>query len=102
ADAAKILSRDPAISIGQNRLFEFMAEQKWVFRGGHRGAWKAYQTQIDNGRLAEKPGRTFYHPPTKRIRKADPTIRITAKGLAELHKRLGGGTQLALVPGGVA
>ncbi|MEU2013145.1 BRO family protein, partial [Nocardia sp. NPDC019302] len=31
ADAAKILSRDPAISIGQNRLFEFMAEQKWVF-----------------------------------------------------------------------
>lgn len=100
ADAAKILSRDPRIIIGEIRLFQFMAEQRWVFRNEHTDRWKAYQSQVDCGRLAEKPGGIYKHPKTKRKVKGDPTVRVTAKGLAELYKRLTVGTQLELISGG--
>lgn len=40
-DAAKVLSRDPHISIGQNRLFALMAEQRWIYRG-QDGCWRPY------------------------------------------------------------
>lgn len=97
ADAAKVLSRDPAISIGRDRLFRFMAIEGWIFRNRESGAWKAYQTQIDNGRLTEKLGRPYLHEPTGQMRNPDPTVRVSAKGLAELHKRLGGSGQLPLI-----
>lgn len=95
ADAAKILSRDPNIEIGRNRLFEFMHDQDWVFRGRHN-CWKAYQDQVDNGRLLHRPGGEYFHKASGEYRTGDPTILITAKGLAEL-RRLLGGKQLALV-----
>lgn len=96
ADAAKVLSRDPNISIGRDRLFAFMAAEGWVFRGpSGRGGWRAYQTQVDCGRLTEKLGTPYLHEPTGEMRLPDPTVRITAKGLAELHKRLGGAEPLA-------
>ncbi|WP_280371040.1 phage antirepressor KilAC domain-containing protein [Nocardia wallacei] len=94
ADAAKVLSRDPGISIGRDRLFAFMAAEGWIFRNRATARWKAYQTQVDNGRLTEKLGRPYLHEPTGEMRNPDPTIRITAKGMAELHKRLGGMDQL--------
>jgi phage regulator Rha-like protein len=97
ADAAKVLSRDPNINIGRGRLFSFMAAEGWVFRNRATSRWKAYQTQVDNGRLTERFGRPFLHEPTGEMRLGDPTIRITPKGMEELHKRLGGSGQLALV-----
>lgn len=97
ADAAKVLSRDPAIRIGRDRLFRFMAAEGWIFRDRGRGCWKAYQTQVDCGRLVEKLGSPYLHEPSGEMRLPDPTIRITPKGLAELHKRLGGSGQLPLV-----
>ncbi|WP_280439786.1 phage antirepressor KilAC domain-containing protein [Nocardia cyriacigeorgica] len=93
ADAAKVLSRDPNITIGRDRLFAFMAAEGWIYRDKALGAWKAYQTQVNLGRLVEKLGRPYLHEPTGAMRNPAPTIRITAKGLAELHKRLGGGEQ---------
>lgn len=90
-DAAKILSRDPAISIGRDRLFAFMQTEGWLFRGqGRRRAWRAYQSQVDTGRLVEKMGKPFLNERTGETELPEPTIRVTAKGLAELHKRLGG------------
>lgn len=97
ADAAKVLSRDPNISIGRDRLFSFMAAEGWIFRNHTTGRWKAYQTQCDLGRLVEKLSKPFLHEPTGQMRVSDPTIRITPKGLAELHKRLGGSGQLQMV-----
>lgn len=97
ADAAKVLSRDPAINIGRDRLFSFMCAEGWIFRNHNTGRWKAYQTQVNCGRLVEKLGTPFLHQPTGQMRVPDPTIRVTPKGLAELHKRLGGTGQLALV-----
>lgn len=97
ADAAKVLSRDPKIKIGRDRLFSFMAAEGWIFRNRHTARWKVYQPQVDNGRLTEKFGKPFLHEPSGEMRLGDPTIRVTPKGMAELHKRLGGSGQLALV-----
>ncbi|MFA4084834.1 phage antirepressor KilAC domain-containing protein [Mycobacteroides salmoniphilum] len=90
ADAAKVLSRDPAISIGRDRLFAQMATCGWIFRDRSTNAWKAMQSQVDIGRLVEKLGKPYLHEASGEMRASDPTIRITPKGLQELHKRLGG------------
>lgn len=89
-DAAKTLSADPSISIGQNRLFKFMAEQGWIYRAGQRDreAWRVYQPQIENGRLVEKLNRPFLNERTGEYESTAPTVRITPKGVDELHKRL--------------
>ena len=97
ADAAKVLTRDPNIKIGRDRLFSFMAAEGWVYRNRNTSRWKAYQTQVDLGRLTEKLGGPYLHGPSGEMRLPEPTVRITAKGLAELHKRLGGSGQLALL-----
>lgn len=90
ADAAKVLSRDPAISIGRDRLFAQMATNGWIFRDRSTNTWKAMQAQVDIGRLVEKLGKPYLHEASGEMRASDPTIRITPKGLQELHKRLGG------------
>lgn len=95
ADAAKVLSRDPNISIGRDRLFKVMQGLSWVYRSG--GRWRAYQSQVDNGRLVEKVAKPFYHAGRDEVVAGDPTVRITPKGLAALHKHLGATQQLALV-----
>jgi anti-repressor protein len=95
-DAAKVLSRDPNIQTGERRLFETMHAYHWVYRP-RGGRWRAYQDQVEVGRLTEKLGRPFWHEGRGELVNAEPTIRITPKGLAELHKRLGGSGQLALV-----
>lgn len=88
ADAAKLLSNDTGYTIGRDRLFTFMAQLGWIYRDAGTRSWKAYQRQVENGRLEMKThathgtgrdGRTFPFP---------PTIRVTGKGLADLHRRL--------------
>ena len=91
ADAAKILSRDPAIEIGRDRLFAYMHDAGWIYRHqGRRPGWRARQSQVDLGRLVEKANAAFQNRVTGEMESALPTIRITPKGLGELHKRLGG------------
>lgn len=91
SDAAKILTRDPAIKIGRDRLFAYMAAQGWIYRGqDRRRSWAAYQTQVDCRRLVEKAATPYLNQKTGEMELPAPTIRITSKGLAELHKRLGG------------
>lgn len=97
ADAAKVLSRDPAIRIGRDRLFKRMQGEGWVYRDRGTASWRAYQTQVDCGRLVEKLGSPYLHEPTGEMRVPNPTIRVTPKGMAELHKRLGGSGQTAIL-----
>lgn len=92
-DAAKILSRDPAIQLGRDKLFAKLREIGWTFRG-ERGRWKAYQDQVNAGRLSE-----VIHPYTNE--RTGETgfsvqVRITPKGMYELHRRLGGRAPLQL------
>ncbi|WP_249361188.1 phage antirepressor KilAC domain-containing protein [Cutibacterium avidum] len=88
--AAKVLSRDAAISTGRNRLFSSMADAGWIYRAGDRNQWHAYQTQIENGRLAHKLSGPFLNHRTGELEVPAPTIRITTKGLSVLHRILGG------------
>lgn len=98
AGAAKTLSRDPNISIGRNKLFDFMREQRWIFRtSGKRAHWEAYQDKgINTGRLVHKLSSPFMNERTGEWEQPAPTIRITPKGLHELHKLLGGSEQAEL------
>lgn len=99
AAAAKVLSRDPGIEIGRDRLFRHMAGLGWIFRTpGKRAHWEAYQDKaIRTGRLVHKLGGGFINEKTGEWEQATPTVRITPKGLHELHVSLGGIGQLELV-----
>jgi prophage antirepressor-like protein len=92
ADAAKILSRDPAIRTGRTRLFSYLANAQWIYRTS--GHWAPYQRHVDNGRLLVLP-QSHYHPRTGELVLDPPQVRITPKGLAELHRRLGGTADVA-------
>ncbi|WP_040281673.1 phage antirepressor KilAC domain-containing protein [Tessaracoccus massiliensis] len=93
--AAKVLARDPQISMGRNRLFDYMHTIGWTFRQGPRNAWHAYQAQIDAGRLAHKLSGPFLNHRTGDYEIPAPTLRITAKGLSALHRKLGGISDLS-------
>ena len=99
AAAAKVLSRDPNIQVGRNQLFAKLSELGWIFRTqGKRAHWEAYQDKgINTGRLVHKLSSPFFNERTEEWEQPAPTIRITPKGLHELHQRLGGTTQLELI-----
>jgi len=92
-EAAQLLSRDPAITIGQNRLFAYLRDLRWV-----DGSGQPYQAQVDNGRLVRRTT-SYTHPHT-----GEPVltaqVRITPKGIEELRKRLLDGQQTQI--GGAA
>lgn len=88
-EAAQILDRDPAIHTGQNRLARTLREIGWADPSG-----EPYQRQVDLGRLVRR-SRTFDHP-TSGEAVATVQLRITPKGLHELHRLLGGSGPLLL------
>ncbi len=86
--AAKMLSRDPDIELGRNRLFALMQEIGWTYRQGSRNSWHAYQRQVDNGRLVLRMSAAFLNAKTGEMENPAPTIRITAKGVDALRALL--------------
>ena len=87
-EAAKILSRDPNITVGRARLFAHMAERGWIYRQGARNRWHAYQSQVDNGRLVQRMSAAFLNQRTGEMEVPDPTIRVTVKGIEALRASL--------------
>ena len=82
ADAAAILSRDPAINIGQGRLFEWMKHRGWISRP--HGTWQPSRDLTANGWLKEI---------TVKVRNTGrpyPQVCVTPLGLQKLHQFLGG------------
>lgn len=88
AEAAQVLSRDERITIGRNRLFEFMGELGWLYRHGKRRSWHAYQPQVENGRIVLKMSPAFQNAKTGELERPAPTIRLTAKGVEALRTKL--------------
>lgn len=86
-EAAQILSRDPNITTGQNRLMTQLRSLGWVDRHG-----QPYQRHVDTGRLARRVS-SYDHPHTGEAKLSTQT-RVTAKGLRELHGLLGGSQPL--------
>lgn len=85
-DAAKILSNS-GTPISEKQLREWMATNDWIYKSN--GSWHATAKHCTAGHLVMVMS-------TKHGTKADgakfafpPTVRITRKGLALLHKRLG-------------
>lgn len=85
-DAAKVLS-NAGTPIKEKQLREWMADHNWIFKSG--GSWRAAAEHCTAGHLVmvmsqkhgvKDDGTEFAFP---------PTVRITRKGLALLHKRLG-------------
>lgn len=98
-DAAKILSRDPGISTGEIRLFRSLVSMELIFRAKDergRPVYKPYQEHVDAGRLALRMGSTWENPKTLEREAGSPQLRVTAKGLLYLHKRMGGTGALEL------
>ncbi|MFF0821166.1 phage antirepressor KilAC domain-containing protein [Micromonospora haikouensis] len=87
ADAAKILSRDPRIKVGQTRLFTLLYRMGWLYRQAGDQRWRAYQQHVEAGRLSELPS-SHYHPRTGVLVLDAPQVRVTARGVAELRERL--------------
>lgn len=87
-DAAKMLSRDPAISIGQNTLFRWLGKHGWLYRRGDE--WHPYQERIDAGQLTLKTNRPYWDSKRGVDVLPAPTVRVTAKGLQALYRALGG------------
>ena len=84
-DAAKVLS-SAGIPVNEKRLREWMTDHYWIYKAG--GSWHATAKHRTAGHLVMVM-------PTKHGTKADstefafpPTVRVTRKGLALLHKRL--------------
>lgn len=84
-DAAKILSNSGTV-IREKQLREWMASNDWIYKAN--GSWHATAKHCTAGHLTMVM-------PTKHGTKADgttfafpPTVRITRKGLALIHKRL--------------
>ena len=85
-DAAKVLSNS-GTPITEKQLREWMAANDWIYKTG--GSWHATARHCTAGHLVmvmstkhgtKADGTTFAFP---------PTVRITRKGLALLHTRLG-------------
>lgn len=85
SDAAKMLAR-AGVETGAQRLFNQLAEMRWIFRRG--GKWAAYQDAVDAGYLAERP-QSHFHPRTGEKVLDAPQIRVTIRGLERLRVRLG-------------
>lgn len=94
ADAAKILCRHPLVKIGRDRLFTLLSGYGWTYRRQLDNRWTVYQRAVDTGWVTELAS-SHYHPRTGELVLDPPQVRITVKGLGELHKRLTG-TQTAI------
>lgn len=86
--AAKALARDYGIDIGEKRLFRWLSDAGWIFRERRSGSWSATQRRIEQGRLAMMPGSPYQHPRTGADCIGAPQVRVTPKGLFELHRCL--------------
>jgi prophage antirepressor-like protein len=81
-EAAQILSRDPAISMGQNRLSKYLKQIGWISQDQ-----RPYQRHVDAGRLKMRLVE-WEHPDYGP--QVTPKTVITPKGLMELHRLLAG------------
>ena len=88
ADAAKMLSRDPAIQIGQNTLFRYMGKHGWLYQ--RNGEWHPYQDKVESGLVTLKTNRPYWDSKRGVDVLPAPTVRITAKGVQKLYRLLGG------------
>lgn len=85
-EAAKLLS-NAGTPIGEKELREWLSQHDWVYR--HAGTWWAASERVKSGHLVMVESRSHGHHKDGSILAFAPTVKITRKGLALIHKRLG-------------
>lgn len=85
-DAAKLLS-NTGTPIGEKELREWLSQHDWTYR--HAGTWWATSERVKAGHLVMVESRSHGQHKDGSIFAFPPTVKITRKGLALLHKRLG-------------
>lgn len=85
-DAAKLLSNS-GTPIGEKQLREWMANNDWIYKAN--GSWHATARHCTAGHLVMVMSTKHGTKPDGAKFAFPPTVRITRKGLALLHKRLG-------------
>lgn len=85
-DAAKLLS-NAGTPIGEKELREWLSQHDWTYR--HAGTWWAASDRVKAGHLVMVESRSHGQHKDGSIFAFPPTVKITRKGLALLHKRLG-------------
>lgn len=80
-ETAQALTRDHGIVTGQKRLFSYIRELGWIDRNGH-----PYQRHIERGVIAVRV--TSYDHPHSGEPQISTQVRVTPKGLSELHRRM--------------
>ena len=89
-EAAQLLCRAGIIT-GERRLFDRLRQLGWI-----QDAHRAYQRHIEAGRVLLRC-ETFYDRRTGEPH-VSTQIRLTGKGVADLHRMLGGSSPLAITP----
>lgn len=86
-DAAKLLSNDSNIQIGEHELRQWLVDNGWIYRQPNQ-SWCAASSRVRQGHMVmvssrshgiHKDGTPFAYPPTQKL---------TRKGLALIHQRL--------------
>lgn len=85
-DAAKVLS-NAGTPIKEKQLREWMADHNWIFKSGR--SWRATAEHCAAGHLVMVMSKKHVVKDDGTVFAFPPTVRITRKGLALLHKRLG-------------
>lgn len=85
-EAAKLLS-NAGTPIGEKELREWLSQHDWTYR--HAGTWWAASDRVKAGHLAMVESRSHGQHKDGSIFAFPPTVKITRKGLALLHQRLG-------------
>ena len=85
-EAAKLLS-NAGTPIGEKKLREWLNRYGWTYR--HAGTWWAASERVKAGHLVMVESRSHGQHKNGSIFAFAPTVKITRKGLALIHKRLG-------------
>lgn len=84
-EAAKLLS-NAGTPIGEKQLREWLSQHDWIYR--HAGTWSAASARVKAGHLAIVESRSHGRHKNGNAFAFAPTVKITRKGLALLHRRL--------------
>lgn len=85
-DAAKVLA-NAGTPISEKRLREWMLDHDWIYKAN--GSWHATAKHCTAGHLVMVMSQKYGTKPDSTKFAFPPTVRITRKGLALLHQRLG-------------
>lgn len=85
-EAAKLLS-NAGTPIGEKELREWLSQHDWTYR--HAGTWWATSDRVKAGHLVMVESRSHGRHKDGSLFAFPPTVKITRKGLALIHKRLG-------------